>query len=308
MSNECLPPKQDRALSLTVLACLKVYQQLAQSSRSTSRMTHNQWYEYCRVLVVEELRTMGIADPELSLKQRGQIGSGMLDTVVSRFMQSISEIYHTQTASPLDHIVRTPSHIDDIVRTPSPDHIVRTQCPACISVLGAMAAQEILKAVTHMYIPINQFFMFQALDALEERNIPPNDNIIETTNKILSKTSKKPIKMNKKTSKLPFGNNIPYNNEIMNELRSMKVFIVGAGAIGCELLKNFALLGVGIGRNHTKTMTINGNKHDNPVKRRDKSIQRESLWSTDQLQDGGIIITDMDCIERSNLNRQLLFR
>ena len=271
-------------------------------------MTHNQWYEYWRVLVVEELRTMGIADPELSLKQRGQIGSDMLDTVVSRFMQSIPEIHYTKTSSPLDQIVRSPSPIDDIVRTPSPDHIVRTQCPACISVLGAMAAQEILKAVTHMYIPINQFFVFQALDALEERNTPQNDNIIKTTNKILSKTSKNPIKINKKTSRLPFENNIPYNNDIMNELKSMKIFIVGAGAIGCELLKNFALLGVGIGRNHTKTMTINGNKHENTVQRRDKSIQRDGLWSTDQLQDGGIIITDMDCIERSNLNRQLLFR
>lgn len=51
----------------------------------------------------------------------------------------------------------------------------------------------------------------------------------------------------------------------------LKYFIVGAGAIGCELLKNFAMVGVGA--------------------------------------DGGkIIITDMDLIEKSNLNRQFLFR
>lgn len=51
----------------------------------------------------------------------------------------------------------------------------------------------------------------------------------------------------------------------------MKYFIVGAGAIGCELLKNFAMMGIGA--------------------------------------DGGkIIITDMDLIEKSNLNRQFLFR
>lgn len=48
---------------------------------------------------------------------------------------------------------------------------------------------------------------------------------------------------------------------------------VGAGAIGCELLKNFGMMGVGL------------------------------------KQDGGCIyITDMDLIERSNLNRQFLFR
>jgi len=47
--------------------------------------------------------------------------------------------------------------------------------------------------------------------------------------------------------------------------------VVGAGAIGCELLKNFALIGLGC--------------------------------------DGGnVTVTDMDMIERSNLNRQFLFR
>jgi ubiquitin-activating enzyme E1 len=46
-------------------------------------------------------------------------------------------------------------------------------------------------------------------------------------------------------------------------------FIVGAGAIGCELLKNFAMMGVGCGTG------------------------------------GSVKITDMDQIELSNLNRQV---
>ena len=47
---------------------------------------------------------------------------------------------------------------------------------------------------------------------------------------------------------------------------------MGAGAIGCELLKNMAMMGVGCG-------------------------------------EGGLLkITDMDQIEVSNLNRQFLFR
>uniref|UniRef100_A0A7N8Y8K2 E1 ubiquitin-activating enzyme n=1 Tax=Mastacembelus armatus TaxID=205130 RepID=A0A7N8Y8K2_9TELE len=46
---------------------------------------------------------------------------------------------------------------------------------------------------------------------------------------------------------------------------------VGAGAIGCELLKNFAMIGLACG-------------------------------------EGEVIVTDMDTIERSNLNRQFLFR
>ena len=48
--------------------------------------------------------------------------------------------------------------------------------------------------------------------------------------------------------------------------------MVGAGAIGCELLKNYAMLGLGTGF------------------------------------DGHITLTDPDVIEFSNLNRQFLFR
>mmetsp|Transcript_41235 Transcript_41235/g.47494 ORF Transcript_41235/g.47494 Transcript_41235/m.47494 type:complete len:554 (+) Transcript_41235:4864-6525(+) len=54
--------------------------------------------------------------------------------------------------------------------------------------------------------------------------------------------------------------------------------MVGAGAIGCELLKNYAMLGFGVGK-ETK----------------DKKA-------------GRIVLTDPDHIETSNLNRQFLFR
>ena len=48
--------------------------------------------------------------------------------------------------------------------------------------------------------------------------------------------------------------------------------MIGAGAIGCELLKNFAMVGLGAGP------------------------------------EGQITMTDPDVIELSNLNRQFLFR
>lgn len=47
---------------------------------------------------------------------------------------------------------------------------------------------------------------------------------------------------------------------------------VGAGAIGCEMLKNWGMMGLAAGSN------------------------------------GQVIVTDMDIIEKSNLNRQFLFR
>jgi ubiquitin-activating enzyme E1 len=56
------------------------------------------------------------------------------------------------------------------------------------------------------------------------------------------------------------------------KLRDQRVFLVGAGALGCEFLKNFALLGVSTGAG------------------------------------GHVMVTDMDRIEVSNLNRQFLFR
>lgn len=52
----------------------------------------------------------------------------------------------------------------------------------------------------------------------------------------------------------------------------MRQFLVGAGAIGCEMLKNWALMGLGTGPQ------------------------------------GQVYVTDMDTIEKSNLNRQFLFR
>jgi ubiquitin-activating enzyme E1 len=49
--------------------------------------------------------------------------------------------------------------------------------------------------------------------------------------------------------------------------------MIGAGALGCEFLKMFALLGMGL-----------------------------------KSKEGGVIVTDDDNIEISNLNRQFLFR
>ena len=56
------------------------------------------------------------------------------------------------------------------------------------------------------------------------------------------------------------------------KVRNAKLFMVGAGAIGCELIKNFALNGFATGES------------------------------------GNLVLTDPDLIEKSNLNRQFLFR
>ena len=64
-----------------------------------------------------------------------------------------------------------------------------------------------------------------------------------------------------------------YGAKFMAEkVADARTFVVGCGALGCEYLKNFALLGVGTGPR------------------------------------GQIVVTDNDRIEVSNLNRQFLFR
>ncbi|GFE55043.1 ubiquitin-activating enzyme E1 family protein [Babesia ovis] len=63
-----------------------------------------------------------------------------------------------------------------------------------------------------------------------------------------------------------------WGREIQSKIQSAKIFTVGSGALGCELMKHFALLGCGT-------------------------------------QNGGIVkLTDNDRIEVSNISRQFLFR
>lgn len=124
-------------------------------------------------------------------------------------------------------------------------------CPINATI-GGIVAQEVMKACSGKFTPIYQWLYFDAIECLpESRDIPEADC--------------QPLNCRYDGLIAVFG------KELLNKLGSQKYFVVGAGAIGCELLKNFAMMGVG---------------------------------STD----GQITVTDMDLIEKSNLNRQFLFR
>ena len=120
--------------------------------------------------------------------------------------------------------------------------------------LGGVAAQEVIKSVTNRYTPLQQFMYIDGSSAL------PNPRP--------DAASLKPLGDRYDGTRAVLGNNV------VETLAKLKYFVVGAGAIGCELLKCLALVGVGCSK-----------------------------------EDGGIVhVTDMDSIERSNLNRQFLFR
>ena len=40
------------------------------------------------------------------------------------------------------------------------------QCPATVSVIGAFASQEAIKACSNMHTPLSQVFVFESLDSL----------------------------------------------------------------------------------------------------------------------------------------------
>lgn len=123
---------------------------------------------------------------------------------------------------------------------------VEVQPVACF--FGGIVAQEIVK-LTGKYTPINQWLHFDFFEALPDTL--PSDTA-------------------------PIGSRHDdhiaiWGKEFQDKLGAASTFLVGCGALGCELLKNFALMGVACGG-------------------------------------GTISTTDNDRIEVSNLNRQFLFR
>ncbi|XP_008488261.2 ubiquitin-like modifier-activating enzyme 1 [Diaphorina citri] len=124
-------------------------------------------------------------------------------------------------------------------------------CNPVNAVIGGIVAQEVMKACSGKFHPIFQWLYFDAVECIDE-NIAETDAIVNGSRYE--------------------GQVAIFGKNFQEKLGKLKYFVVGAGAIGCELLKNFAMMGVGAGPG------------------------------------GQIFVTDMDLIEKSNLNRQFLFR
>ncbi|KAB8627246.1 hypothetical protein FH972_026079 [Carpinus fangiana] len=118
---------------------------------------------------------------------------------------------------------------------------------------GGLAAQEALKSVSGKFHPIKQWLYFDSLESLPT-SVQRSEELCKPTNSRYD------------------GQIAVFGREYQQKLADLKVFLVGAGAIGCEMLKNWALMGIATGPK------------------------------------GKIYVTDNDQIERSNLNRQFLFR
>ena len=128
------------------------------------------------------------------------------------------------------------------------------EIPCMTSFVGGVVCQEIIK-VTGKFRPIEQWKIFDFLQY--STIIPDEEKFIENIE-------------NSKYSKSKYIESISiFGEKVINKLQNLNIFLAGAGALGCELLKNLALLGI---KNN-----------------------------------GSVFVIDDDNIEISNLNRQVLF-
>ncbi|KAI8322085.1 ubiquitin activating enzyme [Martensiomyces pterosporus] len=122
-----------------------------------------------------------------------------------------------------------------------------------VAVFGGLVAQEVLKACTGKFTPIKNFMYFDALECLPIGFKPSAEDLAPIGSRY-------------------DGQIAVFGRKFQEKIANYREFLVGSGAIGCEMLKNWAMMGLASGPN------------------------------------GVIHITDMDTIEKSNLNRQFLFR
>ncbi|CAL5424626.1 unnamed protein product [Camellia sinensis] len=120
------------------------------------------------------------------------------------------------------------------------------------AMFGGIVGQEVVKACSGKFHPLFQFFYFDSVESLPTEPIEPSDF--------------RPLNCRYDAQISVFG------SKLQKKLEDAQVFVVGSGALGCEFLKNLALMGVSC--NSQAKLTV----------------------------------TDDDVIEKSNLTRQFLFR
>ncbi|XP_071717337.1 ubiquitin-activating enzyme E1 1-like [Rutidosis leptorrhynchoides] len=120
------------------------------------------------------------------------------------------------------------------------------------AMFGGIVGQEVVKACSGKFHPLLQFFYFDSVESLPTEPLDPSEY--------------KPLNSRYDAQISVFG------AKFQKKLENTQSFVVGSGALGCEFLKNLALMGVSCGTQ------------------------------------GKLTVTDDDVIEKSNLSRQFLFR
>ncbi|KAK2177102.1 hypothetical protein NP493_617g01041 [Ridgeia piscesae] len=188
---------------------------------------------------------LGLCALHAFLKQHGRLPNVRCDTDAGTLVNIARRLNDTEMLNKVDEVDET------LVRR------LAYSCQGCLpplcAVIGGIVAQEVLKALTGKFSPLKQWIHLDATEVMMGVDPPEREDF-------------KPRGTRYDALRICIG------EKLCQRLAGLRLFMIGCGAIGCEMLKNYALLG---------------------------------LASSEK---GMISMTDHDLIEKSNLNRQFLFR
>eukprot|EP00798_Chlamydomonas_sp_ICE-L_P027491 gene27492-4798_t len=131
-------------------------------------------------------------------------------------------------------------------------HNANAEISPMTAMFGGVVGQEVVKAVSGKFHPVHQWLYFDSIESLPSETLPAKEY--------------EPVGSRYDGQISIFG------ISLQRKMAKSNLFLVGAGALGCEFIKNFAMMGLGA-------------------------------------EEGGMVtVTDDDVIEMSNLSRQFLFR
>ncbi|KAM7394215.1 hypothetical protein PAMP_021028 [Pampus punctatissimus] len=210
-----------------------------------------------RQLCDPQVLTPDFSKPEAPL----QIHAAML--ALDTFQEQHSRLPNTGCVQDAEVLLKLTEEVNATLRNKAPVNTELVHClsrtargtlPPLAAAVGGLASQEVLKAITGKFAPLQQWFYLDAIEVVRPLQSLPAEEFVPRGDRY-------------------DGLRACIGESMCIELHKLRVFMVGCGAIGCEMLKNFALLGVGLAKSS-----------------------------------GEVCITDPDLIEKSNLNRQFLFR
>lgn len=130
-------------------------------------------------------------------------------------------------------------------------HNATSEISPIAAMFGGVVGQEVVKAVSGKFHPLFQWLYFDSIESLPDEELPAEEY--------------------EQTGSRYDAQIAVFGKSVQKKLAELELFLVGAGALGCEFLKNFAMMGIASGG-------------------------------------GTVTVTDDDVIEKSNLSRQFLFR
>ncbi|CAI5500551.1 unnamed protein product [Closterium sp. Naga37s-1] len=148
-------------------------------------------------------------------------------------------------------------------------------CPIA-AMFGGIVGQEVVKACSGKFHPLFQLFYFDSVESLPSEPLSAEETAPTNT---------------RYDAQIAL-----FGRTLQARMHASSAFVVGAGALGCELLKNLALMGVCCSPPGEKPPAGAGDGG---------ASSGESVPLSGK---GYLTVTDDDTIEKSNLSRQFLFR